>query len=77
MPGLPSNTIPVDSAEACGLGEGAACCAFLTMTGGVGFTCEASSSLAPHIRQRVEAGTMTSRYLPEVDAPACHEERPR
>lgn len=44
----------------CKIGQGAACCRYLTM-GPKGWSCEKHGSLQAHLDARVAAGTITAR----------------
>jgi hypothetical protein len=66
-------SLTFEDGKKCGMGEGAACCAFLVMGTG-GFECAQRSELADHLYQRAKAGDMHARRTPESDYPACQEE---
>jgi hypothetical protein len=58
-------------ADKCGLGQGAACCAFLAMaTDGNGFVCGRSmEGFEWAIRLRLLEETMNAKYAPAMDTP--------
>lgn len=59
-----------DGYTGCGIGEGAACCAFLLFDMD-GFECGRATKAEPVIRQRVADGLWTSRRLPAAPFPMC------
>jgi hypothetical protein len=62
----------IENPRACGMGEGAGCCAFL-VAGGDGFECgKVDPGLAAAIRMRLFAGTMNAKYDPgDLPFPQC------
>lgn len=65
--------LSVEDAVKCGLGQGAACCAFL-VAGGKGFECEQRGELADTLFIRAKAGQMNAQRTPESDYPTCQTE---
>jgi len=66
--------LTADEAKGCGIGEGAACCAYL-LAGGDGFECGQGDILvSPVIEARVRSGQFTARRLPTLPFPACQQE---
>jgi hypothetical protein len=58
----------------CRIGQGAACCAFLTM--GNGFECAKGTSVEPTIRARLFAGTIGAKG-DNCDGCGCATTRPK
>lgn len=58
----------------CGLGESAACCAYLLL-GDSGPVCGRETDIKPVIEARVAEGSMKAIRLPVQPYPACQEER--
>ncbi len=69
----PDMRLQTEAAFACGIGEGANCCAYL-MADGQGFCCGQNTTMAAAIRARVGAGDMHARRLPKGDFPDCQQE---
>lgn len=70
---MEANT-PIPDPEGCGIGQGAACCAYITM-GPAGFTCEQETLLGQTLARRAVAGTMTAQALPHTRYPQCQIDR--
>lgn len=66
----------IDNPEACGLGGGEKCCAFLVM-GGLGFQCGRTlPGVEMTVMLRLLQGTMVAKYDPgELPFPQCQEAR--
>lgn len=71
--------LEIDEPWKCGIGEGANCCAFLTVPSGVAisFACgRTDASLSATIRLRLLRGTMNALYDPgNVPYPECQTKR--
>lgn len=65
--------LAIDEAKKCGIGEGAACCAFLVASA-KGFECEQRGELADTLFIRAKAGQMHAQRTPESDYPTCQDE---
>lgn len=63
--------VPLPNPQACGLGKGAECCAYLVLGAG-GFDCgRVDSALVAAIKKRLAAGTFNAKRDPTEPYPKC------